>query len=269
MPIPLIFGALAGLQALEGAVNMFSSQDKLDELHKQQFPLLSEAPETRNARLAAAEAAKRGFTAQETGAYNQQLARSQNTGYQRTMNTAPGLAGAVLAGINYTNVAGQNDLALKDAGLHRQNIQYADKLTQNYQNILNANIATQQRNRIMAEQSLGKAVSDSRSRLMGAGNTLIAGMGYDQNQEYLNRMSGHVGGVSSGMGSKLFSTPSDAPSLPTYPFGGSQTQFPATGDYRTRDNYDWHSLSPVLGQSSAPYRQPNIPFEEYNNFSGQ
>lgn len=175
--LPLL---LAGLQAGEGLYSMISGQSKLDELHKQKFSEYSETPEEKQARLSAQERAKGGFTAEENAAREQRLARAENTGYQRAIDTAPTQAKAVLAGINYANVGAQNDWAAKDAEMHRKNIQYADAFTQKLQHMADMNIQSQQKNRLMAEESLGKAVSDSRGRLFGAGNTLLAGQALER-----------------------------------------------------------------------------------------
>lgn len=192
-----LFLALAGLQAASGLYRMFSAKDKLNTLHGQAFPTFSETPEQRASRMRAESMAGAGYTPQETAAFNQKLSRSENTGYQRALDVAPGQAQAVLAGTNYANVGAQNDFASRDAQLHRQNIQYADKFSNMLQQLSNMNIQQQIQNRRMAEQSLGTAANQGLSSALEAGNTLIANQGYEnQNRFYDNLLQGLNGGQS-------------------------------------------------------------------------
>lgn len=233
MPLPLLFAALAGIQGAKGIADMFSSQNQLDDLHKKPFPLQSETPEQKQLRLEAMDRRNQGFTPAQTSAYQQQLARSENTGYQRTMNVAPGLAGAALAGINYTNTGAVGDFATRDAQQQKENFKTASGFVNQLQSISNNNIAAQQRNRIMAEQSLGRSVADSRDRAMSAGNTLIAGQSYGQqdnfNSQYLKALQGL---------NVLGKPNAPAPSLNAAPSGnGFPYQEPQTTDWVNTGGY--------------------------------
>jgi len=176
---PLFLG-LAALQFGKGLYDSIAGSNDLRKLHEQPSPEFSETPEMKASRLRADEMAKQGFTPQEIAARDQKLIRSENTGATKALNIAPGQSQSILAGLNYVNAGAQNDLASRDAALHRQNISYADKFSQQLQSLSNMNIQAQQRNRIMAEQALGRGIADSRDRMMGAGSTLIAGTAFDK-----------------------------------------------------------------------------------------
>jgi hypothetical protein len=207
---PLFLG-LAGLQAVGGLYRMFSAKSGLNTLHSQAFPEFKETPEQRASRMRAEGMAGSGYTPQETAAFNQKLSRAQNTGYTRAMDVAPSQAQAVLAGANYANVGAQSDFASRDAQLHRQNIQYADKFSNQLQQLSNMNIQQQIQNRRMAEQALGQAANQGVSSAMEAGNTLIAGQEYGQQDKANSALLGLLNGKQSI--SSLSSLDYTAPSL--------------------------------------------------------
>jgi len=140
--------------ALGLAKSIFGA-NKLSQLHKQPFPTYTETAEQKASRLRAQNMAQSGFTPEEKANYQQQLARSQNTGYQQSVARAPGLSQQILSGINYSNIGAQNDFASRDSARHRENIAYHDKFTSYLQELNNKNIAAQQQNRLLAEQALG------------------------------------------------------------------------------------------------------------------
>lgn len=242
MALPILFGALAGLQALTGGIRAITAGNALSDLHKQPFPLQSETPEQTQLRIEAMNRRNSGFTPEQKNAWEQKLNRSENTGYQRTMNVAPTQAAAVLAGNNYTNAGAINDFAAKDAEQQQRNFKTAGGFVAQLQQIANNNIATQQRNRLAAESALGGAVSNGINSAMGAGNTLIASYGFDKNN----------------------------PSVPPVPTAQKPIQLPQfnqptdwtnTGGYgsKQQDNF---SIIPEL-YNGFLNRKPQIPNENY------
>ncbi len=253
MPIPALFLGLAAAQGAKGLYDMITGRQDLDALHRQKFPEYSEVPEQQQARLRAQEMSKRGFTPEEVAARDQRLIRSENTGFQKGMNVAPGQSQALLSAANYSNAIGQNNFAAQDANLHRQNIAYSDKLTSQLQNLSNMNIQAQQRNRLMAETALGRGIADSRDRLFGAGNTLIASYAYGQ---------GNPATPPQGMKPQTISgVPLNPNAIPSQ---GAQN--PADNNafdysfYGSKIPQQYSLLNPNYG---APYRNPQIPNEQY------
>lgn len=153
---PLLALGVANL-ALGLGKSIFAGK-KLSDLHKQPLAQYSETPEQKASRLRANEFAQAGFSPEEKAAYQQQLSRSQNTGYQEAVKRAPNMSQQILSGINYTNIGAQNDFASRDASLHRKNIEYSDRFSNYLQELNNKNIAVQQQQRLMAEQALGLGV---------------------------------------------------------------------------------------------------------------
>lgn len=161
MPISLLGAGsllLGGLQTWQGLKG-------LSELHKKKVPSYAETPEMKASRMRAEELAKGGYSPAEKAAFEQKLARSQNTAYQKGRDVAPGMAQELLAGINYTNTGAMNDFAASDAALHRQNIKYADSFARELQDISNMNIQEQLKQRMAAEQALGGAASSGLTQI--------------------------------------------------------------------------------------------------------
>jgi len=183
---PLLYG-LAGVTGLEGIYSLFTGLNAMKNLHKEKFPLQSEDPQMRASRERANIGARYGFSPQEKAAWMQQNASNINTQTQRAMDASGGALGRVIAGTqNISNQKSLGDFAQRDAQLKLSKERYADSFSQNLQNIANNNIRTQQQTRLMAENALGQGVADSRSRLMGVGNTLItAGVLDNQDQNHV------------------------------------------------------------------------------------
>ncbi len=134
-----------------------SADRALKKMHKTPFPEFKETDSMRESRMRANDMASYGYTPQERAAFDSRLGRSQNDAYSKAMAVAPTLAKAILAGINYTNTGAINDFSARDAALHRDNIRYADKFSQELQRISDSNIEQQIRARLLAEQQLGEA----------------------------------------------------------------------------------------------------------------
>lgn len=120
-------GAVVALASLAyGAYQTEDAKKNLAKMGSRPQPTITAEQMASKAR--ADEMAKRGYTATETANFQQGLARSQNTAYRHAMDTSGGgLAGAIRAALSYSNINAQNQFAAQDAGLHRQNIRYADQ----------------------------------------------------------------------------------------------------------------------------------------------
>lgn len=165
-PITL-FGA--GSLAL-GLLNTYAGFSGLSELHKQKMPTYKATPEFLASKARADELARGGYSPAEKAAFEQSLSRSQNTGYQRAVDRAPGMSQEILAGVNYSNISAHNDFAARDASLHRENIRYSDQFSKYMQELNNKNVESQQRQRLMAEQALGQAAQSGLSQIAGGIN---------------------------------------------------------------------------------------------------
>lgn len=185
----MLWGSLA-----LGLVNTFVGLKGLNKLKKEPAPQFAETPEMAASRKRADEMAKSGFTPQEKAAYEQRLARSQNTAFQRSVDRSPGLSQQILAGINYTNIAAQNEMAQRDAELMRSNIRYADTFSKYLQELNNKNVATQIQQRDAAMRAYGQAAQSGMSQLGSFLNNLTLKSGGDNN--------GGIGGVENGIGGK-------------------------------------------------------------------
>lgn len=148
-----------------GLINTYVGLKGLNKLKKEPAPQFAETPEMAASRRRADEMAKSGFTPQEKAAYEQRLARSQNTAFQKSVDRAPNLSQQILSGINYTNIAAQNDMAMRDAELMRNNIRYADTFSKYLQELNNKNVANQIQQRDNAMKAYGQAAQSGMSQL--------------------------------------------------------------------------------------------------------
>lgn len=175
-----------------GILQTYEGFAGLSKLNKDPYKLLTETPEQRASRMRAEEMAKQGFTPQEQAAYEQKMARSQNTGYQRAVDRAPDQSGAILAGINYNDIAGKNAYALNDAQLHRNNISYADSFSKYLQELSNRNIQEQNRRKEEATKQYGMAAQTGLNNIVNPLNLTQALSMFNDNT---NPLSGKTAAV--------------------------------------------------------------------------
>ena len=183
--------ALAGVQTLLGGIKYLTARKEIRKLDKEKEPEFYETAEMRDSRNRAGQMAQSGFTPAENAAFQQQLARSQNTAYRRGVDTAPNMASAINAGINYTNIGAINQHATNDAQLHRQNIRYHDTFSDKLQGIADKNVAQQITNRNYAYQQLGEG-AQAGMQMIGSG---------------LNFAALAAGGIGGGSGAPAGATP--------------------------------------------------------------
>ena len=127
-------------QSLIGGYQFIKSEQDRKKYEKLNAPAYSENAAMTQSRIRAEQMAKAGFTPVQRAAFFQNIARLDNSRYQKATQVGGGnLAQTVNAGINYGNIGALNNFAGQDAQLQRQNIQYADSFAKNLQLIQNMN----------------------------------------------------------------------------------------------------------------------------------
>lgn len=188
MPFPII-AAAAGAGALYSLIKKEKAARELDKLHEQPVAKFSETPAMAASRFRAERLAQGGYSPAEKAAFRKNVAEDINTSGQRALDMGGGNLARVIGGMGKINTMGaESKFAASDAALHRQNIQYADKFSQQLQNIADNNIQQQLKQRLMAEQALGSAVQQQDTNMMN-----YAMLGATQ-------LGGGVGGGAGGAG---------------------------------------------------------------------
>lgn len=192
--MPIVNPFTLGLGALQTGLSLYG----LSKIGKQNDYTIS--PEIGNAYNRAESMAREGFTGEEEAGFKQNLARSNRLRLQRGLDAGgSGLAGAVNAGINSTNIGALNEFASSDAALKRKNIQYADTLAQAIQHQRNLQTQNLNREREMKQQAYGGALKSGLENIV---NPLNATSAFN----YLREQSGLNKGLGSFQGNAL---PSD------------------------------------------------------------
>jgi hypothetical protein len=175
----------AGIAAFQLGYSIYEKEkasNELDELNAKGRPNFQVSPELRSAYNQAQDLAKYGTPVQDA-AEQQQLVRSQNTGYQKVVDSSPNLAQQALAGINYTNVNAQNQIAARKEDRHFSNIRYAHSLAQAIQGIKNAGTQADISDYNAQQQAYGGAIAQQNENIWSSANQLgyYAGRGMQNN----------------------------------------------------------------------------------------
>lgn len=136
-----------------GAFEYFNAQKALKQLNAQKSPNYTVGAELQNAYGRAEGIANQGFTPGEAAGYQNKINQGNATSYSRAVGSAGGnLSNVISAGINSQDISSASDYATKDAGLRRQNMQYADSLASQIQNVQDMATKTNidNRNRLLA-----------------------------------------------------------------------------------------------------------------------
>lgn len=159
--------ASAGLGLLEAGIGLHG----LNQLQKQAMPQYLASTQLNAAHARAQKMAEMGFTPQETAAFHNNLATSNNTAFANATQASGGqLSGAINAGLQSQNIGALNQFAGQDAALKRENMRHADSFASQFQNIQDENTRTALQQRMMREQALGGAVNSGLTNLTGAIN---------------------------------------------------------------------------------------------------
>jgi hypothetical protein len=133
MPIPLLLAAGLAKGAYDIGSGLIERGKAKRELAKLKPVNYSVSPELQNAYSRAESMAGKGYTPAQSAKLEQDYARSSNTAYQHAVDTAPNMASAINAGINYGRPSFLNQKAFDDARLADTHTQYADSLAKNLQ----------------------------------------------------------------------------------------------------------------------------------------
>jgi hypothetical protein len=157
----------AAVGAGYGIYQHSKAKKSLAELNKTKFPNAVIDPEMKAAQDRAQQMAAFGYTPQETAAFKQNIAQQQNTGFRQGVNMSGGnLAQALQVGLGAQKLGAFNQFAGADAALHRQNIRYADSLTQALQGQGNLIASNDIRRRYALEQAYGGAMTVGSENVM-------------------------------------------------------------------------------------------------------
>lgn len=168
-----------GLTAGLGFIQWLNSKKALKELAKTPDPQYKLNSGVQNSIAEADRNRYQGFSAAERNAFDADLTRQNNTAYQRGINQAPQLSGAVSAAINGMNQNALLRYAAMDAEMRRKNLQYSDQLRGQGQVIDNLNTGVAIDRRRAAEQAYGNAGRVGSENIVN-GLTLATGIFGDQ-----------------------------------------------------------------------------------------
>lgn len=169
----IIAGGSALVKGIGGAIQTHKANKALKELNSQKQPDYSVSPELLNAYNRAEAMSKYGYSPQEQAQFQQQLARSQ-VGQQRAALDMSGgnLSGAIGGVLQAQQTGALNEFAAKDAGLHRDNVRYADEMARDMQT--QKNLIDQQKIQRMQllQEAYGQAKQQGSENIWGAVNQI-------------------------------------------------------------------------------------------------
>lgn len=194
MPVTAISAGLAIGKAVMGGIQQHKANKALRELQNQPMAQYSVSPELQGAYNQAQQMSSIGYTRGEQAAYLSNLQQANNAQYSNAKNAAgSSLAGAIGAGIQSQNIGALNNFAMNDAALHRQNIDRANNIASQIQQVNNLEIGANRDYRVMQEQAFGTAAAQGRQNMYGgigelglAGQAFALGGGFNspQSMEY-------------------------------------------------------------------------------------
>ena len=156
--------------------------------------------------LAAKERARYGFTPEQRMVNTQDVARAENTQYQRAQDLGgAGLAGSVNAGMGANKISAINQMASEDAKLQQAKTLASEQAQRMYsssmQGLANQQTAVDQLNRYRQEAAYGKAMQKGLENKYGAygtagavaGSAIGSGLGASSNKEFITSLLGMIG----------------------------------------------------------------------------
>lgn len=169
-PVTLGLQAAAAIpKGIVGAIQWGQANKALNQLDKQAVPEYSQGPELTQAYQQAQAMSKRGYSAEETAAFQQQLGRSQTGQARSALDMTGGSMGGAINSVLQANQTGAiNQFAAQDAGLKRQNIAYAGGLAQAVQAQQNLQQQQKIQRRTMLEEAYGAAKSQGMANVADA-----------------------------------------------------------------------------------------------------
>ena len=243
-------GYLTAALAIYGAVDSYSKSQKAQ---KGINALKKIKPKYRDAvdiqRQAESEVT-RGFSAEEAANFQQGLTRSNNASYRRATDMNPNLAPAVQAGINYGNVAAQNQFAAADAQLRQGKV---DRLTAQITGQSNNQTEADLMNKRDQEIAYGNAKNQNDAQLYNSLSQFAAGV---QNID----TSGFGGGTTTAQPLATNQVPSTgaanpAPSVLDVQVGSNQWAQNLYGNPNAVPAY------PLMGRAPSAFMPPSKRFD--------
>jgi hypothetical protein len=167
-------GILGGLQIIGGLY-------QANKLSKEAIPQYGATADLQGAKDRAGERARRGFTTQQVGAFQQDLARTLNTDFQNSVNQSGGNLATALSARNMgARLRTLNSFAAANAAQQAQNIAQDNALISQMQSIKNMNDQYAIQRRQAQEQAAGEAIKTGTENLassfdLGQAAKMLAG----------------------------------------------------------------------------------------------
>lgn len=162
-------GSMNPLKGPLGAIQIVGGLIQADKLSKQAIPQYGATADLEGAKSRAGERAKRGFTTQQVGAFQQDLARTLNTDFQNAVNQSGGNLATALSSRNMgARLRTLNSFAAANASQQAQNIAQDNALIAQMQSIKNMNDQYAIQRRQAQEQAAGQAIKTGTENLVSS-----------------------------------------------------------------------------------------------------
>lgn len=173
--------AVSAYQTYKSSEDKKKAENALGNLKHTNYQV---SPELRGAYDRAQQMSRFGYTPQEKAALRQNVAQDINTNQQRALDQGGGnLARTISRMGSIANVQSENQMALNDAGLHRQNIRYADSLGGQIQGINNMASGEDISQYNKAESAYGQAAAQQQENIYRAMGNAVGGAAYYQKEK--------------------------------------------------------------------------------------
>jgi hypothetical protein len=159
-------GSMNPAKQVLGAIQIVGGLAQARKLAKEAIPQYGATADLQGAKARAGERAKRGFTTQQVGAFQQDLARTLNTDFQNTVNQSGGNLATALSSRNMgARLRTLNSFAAANATQQAQNIAQDNALIAQMQSIKNMNDQYAIQRRQAQEQAAGAAIKTGTENL--------------------------------------------------------------------------------------------------------
>jgi hypothetical protein len=174
-------GSLNPAKAVLGGIQIIGGLVQARKLAKEAIPQYGATADLQGAKARAGERARRGFTTQQVGAFQQDLARTLNTDFQNSVNQSGGNLATALSARNMgARLRTLNSFAAANATQQAQNIAQDNALIAQMQSIKNMNDQYAIQRRQAQEQAAGQAIKTGTENLassfdLGQAAKMLAG----------------------------------------------------------------------------------------------
>ena len=159
-------GSMNPAKGILGAIQITGGLLQARKLAKEAIPQYGATADLEGAKARAGERAKRGFTTQQVGAFQQDLARTLNTDFQNSVNQSGGNLATALSARNMgARLRTLNSFAAANATQQAQNIAQDNALIAQMQSIKNMNDQYAIQRRQAQEQAAGAAIKTGTENL--------------------------------------------------------------------------------------------------------